>query len=91
MIFYINQQVDVEVQDRDSFQYDAYIIQLHVSRVRIVRLKDRKRIKHAVDKDLERQLSAPFFYMQDVKGNITDVFFPNEEKPELVGLKKGRC
>lgn len=27
--------------------------------------------------------------MQDVKGNITQVFFPHDDQQELVGLKKG--
>ena len=37
----------------------------------------------------ERNLSKPFFFLQDVKGNIAQVYFPHDDQPELVGLKKG--
>ena len=47
-------------------------------------------IKHVVDHDLEEKLSKPFFFLQDVKGKITRVFYPHEDLPDVVGLKKGR-
>lgn len=58
--------------------------------MRIIRLKNGGRVKHAVDKDLEKKLSKPFFFVQHVNGSITQVFFPHNDKPELIGLKKGR-
>ena len=70
-------------------QKDAYITRLRLTRVRIIRSKNSGRIKHAVDPDLERNLSKPFFFLQDVKGNIAQVYFPYDDQPELVGLKKG--
>jgi hypothetical protein len=60
-----------------------------LSHIRIIRLKNGRRIKHAVDHDLEEKLSKSFLFVQDVKGNITQVFFPHDDQPELVGLKKG--
>jgi hypothetical protein len=60
-----------------------------LSHVRIIRLKNGGRIKHTVDQNLEEKLSKPFLFLQDVKGNITQVFFPHDDQPELVGLKKG--
>ena len=47
-------------------------------------------IKHVVDHDLEEKLSKPFFFLQDVKGKITRVFYPHEDSADVVGLKKGR-
>ena len=70
-------------------QNDAYITRLRLSHVRIIRLKNGGRIKYAVDQDLQEMLSKPFFFLQDVKGNITQVFFSYDDQPELVGLKKG--
>jgi hypothetical protein len=57
--------------------------------VRIIRLKSGKHIKHTVDQNLEEKFSKPFFFLQDVNGNITQVFYPHDDQPELVGLKKG--
>ena len=87
--FKMNGQVDVEILNEHSVQNDAFIIRLRLNRLRIIRLKNGGRIKHAVDPDLEKKLSRPFFFLQDVKGNITKVFFPHDDQPELVGLKKG--
>jgi hypothetical protein len=70
-------------------QNNAYITRLRLNRVRIIRLKNNGRIKHVVDPDFEKKLSKPFFFLQDVKGNITQVFFPHDDAPEIVGLKKG--
>jgi hypothetical protein len=70
-------------------QNDAYIARLRLSNVRIIRLKNGVRIKHTVDQNMEEKLSKTFFFLQDVKGNITQVFFPHDDQPELVGLKKG--
>ncbi|CAB3984857.1 DNA double-strand break repair Rad50 ATPase, partial [Paramuricea clavata] len=81
--------VDVEVLHQHSLPNDAYIARLRLNHVRIIRLRNGGRIKHTVDQNLEEKLSKPFLFLQDVKGNITQVFFPHHDQPELVGLKKG--
>ena len=70
-------------------QSDAYITRLRLSQVRIIRSKSNGRIKHAADPELEKNLSKPFFFLQDTTGNITQVFFPHDDQADLVGLKKG--
>ena len=79
----------VEVLKQYTLENEAYIVRLHLSNVRIIRVKNGRRIKHTVYEDLEKKLSKPFFFLQHVKGNITQVFFPHDDHPELVGLKKG--
>ena len=83
------QQVDVKVLKQYSLENDDYITRLHLRNVRIIRSKSGRRIKHSIYEDLERNLSKPFFFLQHVEGNITQVFFPHDDQPELVGLKKG--
>ena len=89
VVTFICQQVDVEVLDQHLSENNAYIIELHMSHLRIIRLKNGRRIKHAVDKDLKEKLSKPFFFVQYVNGSITQVFFSHNDQPEIVGLKKG--
>ena len=87
--FLICQQVDLEYFDQHLAENNAYITKLLISHLRIIRLKNGGHIKHAIDEDLEKNLSKPFFFLQHVSGNITQVFFPHNDQPELVGLKKG--
>ena len=68
---------------------DVYITRLRLDKVHLIRIKNSGRIKHTVDKDLEEKLSKPFYFLQHVKGNITQVFLPHGDQPEYVGLKKG--
>ena len=79
----------MDVLKQDVSESDAYIISLHLSQPRIIRLNNGGRIKHAVDKDLGKKLSKPFFFLQNIRGNVSEVFFPHDDPPELVGLKKG--
>ena len=90
IILKIYYKVDVEVLNQHPSENDAYITRLRLSHLRIIRLKNGGHIKHAVDKNLEKNLSKPFFFVQNVRGKITTVFFPHDDSPELVGLKKGK-
>ena len=81
--------MEVEVLNQHPSGNDVYITRLRLGNVHIIRFRNNGRIKHVVDKDLEEKLSKPFYFHQHVKGNVTQVFFPEDDQPELVGLKKG--
>ena len=81
--------MEVEVLNQHPSGNDVFVTRLWLGNVHIIRFKDSRHIKHAVDKDLEKKLSKPFYFFQHVKGNITQVFFPHDDQRELVGLKKG--
>ena len=77
--------------DRYATENDGYVTKLELRHPRLIRSKGGRKIKHAVDHKLERKLSQPFFFVQDSKGEITHVFYPHDDSPDLIGMKKGKC
>ena len=77
------------VQRHDESDDDYYVTHLKLRQPRVIRTNNERSIKHVVDHNLEEKLSMPFYFLQNTKGKITDVFYPHEDTPDIVGLKKG--
>ena len=75
--------------DHHTTENDGYVTKLELRHPRMVRTRGSRTIKHVVDHNLEEKLSQPFFFMQDSKGEVTRVFYPHDDSPDLVGVKKG--
>ena len=75
--------------NRHSTDNDGYVTKLLLHNARIVRTNGDRRIKHVVDQNLEKKLSQPFYFVQHPRGEVTDVFYPHDDSPDLVGIKKG--
>ena len=82
-------QVGLEVLNRHSTNNDGYVTKLQLRHARLVRTNGDRTIKHVTDQNLEEKLSQPFYFVQNPKGEITDVFYPHDDSPDLVGIKKG--
>ncbi len=76
--------------DRHTTENDGYVTKLELRHPRVIRTKGGRTIKHVVDHNLEERLSQPFFFVQDPKGEVTHVFYPHGDSPDLVGVKKGK-
>lgn len=74
---------------RHTTENDTYVTKLELRHPRVIRTKGGRTIKHVVDHNLEEKLSQPFFFIQDPKGEVTRVFYPHDDSPDLVGIKKG--
>lgn len=75
--------------DDTTLKNNDYVAKLTIRSPRVVRTQGGRTIKHVVDHNLEEQLSKPFFFTQDSKGMVSHVFYPHDDIPNLVGLKKG--
>lgn len=75
--------------NRHSTNNDGYVTKLQLRHARMIRTNGDRTIKHVVDQNLEKKLSRPFYFVQDPKGKVTDVFYPHDDSPDLVGIKKG--
>ena len=83
-------QVNVEVLKHQSEENDAHVSKLELRHLRVIRSKNGRQIKHVVNHDLEEKLSLPFFFLQNNKGEITHVFYPHDDSPDMIGMKKGK-
>ena len=75
--------------DRHSTENDGYVTKLELRHPRMIRSKGGRTIKHVVDHNLEEKLSKPFYFVQDPRGEVSHVFYPHGDSPDLVGVKKG--
>ncbi len=75
---------------RHNTEKDGFVTKLTLRHPRVIRTKGGRTIKHVVDHNLEEGLSQPFFFVQDSKGEVTYVFYPHDDSPHFVGMKKGK-
>jgi hypothetical protein len=63
---------------------------LNVYQPRLRRLRgNRVLVNHPVNEELEQKLSNPFYFRQHDHGTVVDAFFPKNDEPRVVALKKG--
>ena len=75
--------------DRYTTENDGYVTKLELRHPRVIRSKGGRTIKHVVDRNLEEKLSQPFFFVQNPKGEVSRVFYPHDDSPDFIGVKKG--
>ena len=80
----------VERHQDTNYEDHVYVTYLRVRQPRVIRETYKRPIKHPVDHSLEEKLSKPFYFLQNTKGKVTDVFYPHEDPPDIIGLKKGK-
>jgi hypothetical protein len=78
------------VLHRHNAENDGFITKLELRHPRVIRNKGGRTIKHVVDHNLEEKLAQPFFFVQNPRGEVTRVFYPHDDSPDLVGMKKGK-
>ena len=89
-IFVVQVDLDVIGRHPEDVHESVYVVRLQLRQPRIVRSNNGRPIKHTVDRNVEKKLSKPFFFLRNVKGDIREVFYPREDQPDVVGLKKGK-
>jgi hypothetical protein len=84
-------KVDVTpVSHKQTEQISPHIIRLNVYQPRLRRLRgNRALVNHPVNEEFERKLSKPFYFRQHDHGTVVDAFFPKNDDPQAVALKKG--